>query len=513
MSVRSIILQDTYRDSVYLMKLSGDARAESGAQQISAMMGTERNKELFQNSGLFTPEIGEASPGDLVIAVEADDADMDKALEIVQHLLTTTAKAAPKKDGAKTPTCLEEALAEDADSSMLLVSTAGDYARYEAAKALAAGLDVMLYSDNISCEDEIALKTFARSQGRLVMGPDCGTAIVDGVPLAFANRVRSGCVGLVGASGTGLQELFCLLDRCGVGITNAYGTGGRDLKDIIGGITALSAFDRLIADPQTTILGLIGKPPGAKVRQLIADKIKASGKPAFVHYLGCKEYGVEEAAGMTCAATTTDLAVCIAKAVNSDVDTCSLFAERPLPCSQPAGFLRGLFGGGTLCQEAAELAEPYLAGEKCINMSVEGYTSIDASEASRGHTFWDLGDDAFTVGRPHPMIAPELRMDRLVQELCDPAVSVVLIDLVIGYGSHENGAGEVVKAIKLAEEQSADAAKTLVVASVCGTEQDNPSRSAQLAILEQAGVIVLPSNASAAVWAAKAAAGTTSCKA
>ena len=510
MSVRCIVMPDTYRDSVFLMKLSGDARTENGARQVSAMMGTDRNKELFRESGLSTPEVEAATPGDLVIAVEADDALMDAALETVSNLLTRTARPARAAGGeAARPADLAQALEVDPDLNLAIISTAGDYGRYEAAKALEAGFDVMLYSDNISLEDEIALKRLAQSKGLLVMGPDCGTAIVNGVPLAFANRVAKGPVGVVGASGTGLQELVCLLDRCGVGITHAYGTGGRDLKDDVGGITALSALDRLGQDPDTKILALIGKPPGKTVRAAIAQKVRELGKPAFVHYLGATDYTEEKAAGMTPAVDTTELALITARAVRPNLDLAALMPDVPLPANRKPGLLRGLFGGGTLCQEAAELAGPYLAGDKLVNMKVAGFTPIDARETSRGHTFWDLGDDVFTVGRPHPMMAPELRMERLEGELADPAVSVVLLDVVIGYGSHEDPAGEVVKALERAAKATGGASRDkLVVASVCGTEGDNPSRAVQVRKLTDAGVIVLPSNAKAAVWAAKAASGT-----
>lgn len=504
MSVRSIILPDTYRDSVFLMKLSGDAREESGARQISAMMGTARNKELFQESGLSTPETESAGPGDLVISVEAEDAAMDDVLAVVQGLLTRSNRSKAASGEAARPATLEQALEEDPDLKLAIISTAGDYGRLEAAKALDAGLDVMLYSDNISLQDEIALKRLAASKGLLVMGPDCGTAIVNGTPLAFANVVRSGPVGIVGASGTGLQELFCLLDRCGVGITNAYGTGGRDLKDDVGAITALSALDRLGADPNTRVLALIGKPPGKASRLKVAEKVKSLGKPAFVHYLGAEDYAPELAVGMIPAADTTALAVAVAKHVNPKFDETALLPAQPLPAGHKPGFLRGLFGGGTLCQEAAELAAPYLNGEKCVNMKVAGYTAIDSREPSRSHTLWDLGDDVFTVGRPHPMMAPELRMQRLALELADPAVSVILLDVVIGYGSHEDTAGEIVATLA-----RANTTDKLVVASVCGTEGDNPDRASQVRKLEQAGVVVLPSNARAAVWAAKAASGHT----
>jgi len=499
-SVRTIILRDTYRDSVYLMKLSMQARNETGAAQVSAMMGTARNKELFEKSGLLTPEAAAARPDDLVIALEADDAEA--ALACVRRLLDEAPRKAAPVGGKEPPATIEDALAEDTGLNMALISVAGDYARYEAVKAVSAGMDVMLYSDNISIDDELALKRLAASRGLMVMGPDCGTAIINGVPLAFANAVRRGPVGLIGASGTGLQEVSCLLDRSGVGVSQVFGTGGRDLKDAIGGLTTFAALDRLIADPLTKIIAVIGKPPGAATRRRLIDAYKKAGKPVFIHYLSARDCAGEEAAGLRVAATLADLARLIVREVNPDA--ADLSEETPAAPRLAPGLLRGLFGGGSLCREAAEIAGPILDGLKCSNLDVEGYTQISGSDGSRGHCFWDLGEDEFTVGRPHPMIAPDLKMERLVAELCDPAVSVVLTDMVIGFGSHPDQARLMVEALKKAERQSGgESRKKAVVVSVCGTDADTPSRRDEAAALRAAGVLVLGNNAEAARFAAR----------
>lgn len=507
LAVQSIILPDTYRDSVFLMKLSVQARDESGAEQVSAMMGTDRNKELFVRSGLSSPEVAAAKADDLVIAVQAEEALLQSALATVQQLLD----AAPKKQvvaGEAPPQTLEQVLAGDKGVTTVLISVAGDYARYEAAKALAAGLDVMLYSDNISLENELALKKLATKKGRLLMGPDCGTAIIGGVPMAFANTVRQGPVGLIAASGTGLQEVTCLLDRLGVGVSQAYGTGGRDLKDEIGGLTALGALERLQNDPNTKYIGILGKPPGKNTRKALLEKIRQSSKPVAVHYLGSASYADEDAACIHHADDLTAFSHLLAT-----------MAEPKAPCDQipgplpeiplgKTGLLRGLFSGGTLCQEAAELAAPILGNDLYSNLSIAGFTKLGAEAPSTGNAFWDFGDDEFTVGRPHPMMAPDLRMQRLVQELLDPQVSVILADMVIGFGAATGQAELFAEAVKEADVKSGGKSrgKTIVV-SVCGTEGDSPSRSAESAILEKAGVNVLGSNARAAIWAASIATG------
>lgn len=96
--------------------------------------------------------------------------------------------------------------------------------------ALDAGSDVMIFSDNVPVEQEVALKQVAAQRSLLVMGPDCGTAVLDGLGLGFANVVEPGPVGLVAASGTGCQQVMALLDHAGVGVRAALGVGGRDLS-------------------------------------------------------------------------------------------------------------------------------------------------------------------------------------------------------------------------------------------------------------------------------------------
>lgn len=506
--VFSIIMPNTYRDSVFLMKLSAQAKSESGAEQVSAMMGTPRNKELFASSGLSTPAIEAAGPDDLVIAIKAGAESRAKAEDAVTRLLTETAPKKARGGAEAAPKDLAQAKTLDPNANLAIISVTGDYARYEAAKAVNAGMDVMLYSDNISLADEIALKRQAARKNVLVMGPDCGTAIINGVPLAFANKVSRGPVGIVGASGTGLQEVICLLDRMGVGISQAYGAGGRDLKDDVGGLTAIAALHRLEKDEETKIIVLLGKPPGTKTRVKLAELLPKLGKPVFVHYLGAAGYTLEDAAGLASAGDLTKLAVAVALKADPKAGVSAVVRECPPPAAPRKGFLRGLFGGGTLCQEAAEIAAPILDGEQYANITVAGFSAISADEKSKGHCFWDFGDDMFTIGRPHPMMAPERKMEHMVGELLDPDVSVVLVDMVIGYGAHQDQAGEFLRALDAAKARNASAvAATLIVASVCGTDADSPSRKDHVAILEQAGVVVCGSNAQAAAAAARASRG------
>ncbi len=506
MTIQSVIKPNNYRDSIFLMKLSVQAAKESGAEAVSAMMATDRNKDLFSASGLMTPEIHAAKANDLAIAIKGDAAQAEAAVAAVMRLLDQAPERKSGKDapGAAAPAAIRQAVAADPGLNLALISVAGDYARYEAAEALTAGMDVMLYSDNISLADELALKQMARKKGLMVMGPDCGTSIIGGVPLAFANKIARGPVGIVGASGTGLQEVACLLDRMGVGVSQAYGTGGRDLKDDIGGITSFTAIDRLAADSDTKAVVILAKPPGKATRAAMLERCRSLGKPVFVHYIGASDYAGEEAAGLHTARDLTELACVAARSFNPKAVLDGMDRETAAPAARPGGFLHGFFGGGTLAQEAAEICGPLLKGDKASNLAVAGFTKIGGRDSFTGHVFWDLGEDEFTVGRPHPMMAPDLKMDRMAQALIDPRVSVVLMDMVIGYGSHPEQARLAVEAIERADKESGGKSRqTIVVASVCGTEGDAPSRSAEIALLEKAGVVVLASNAAAARWAAK----------
>lgn len=510
--VKSEVLKDTYRDSAFLMKISSAAISRPGIEQASAMMATERNKELFLASGLMTPSIEAAGANDLALAVSGDDQAVDEALgEIQEQLKSTTTKKRSTAAGAATPTTISEAVSADDTLNLAMISVPGEYAKYEAAQALKAGMNVMLFSDNISVADELSLKQMASEKGLLVMGPDCGTAIVGGVPLAFANSVRSGRVTMVGGSGSGFQEVFCLLERFGIGIRNAFGTGGRDLKDEIGGISTLSALQAADADPDTDLVMVVSKPPGTAVRSKLLKTYASMSKPVVVAYAGMTDTSLEEEAGVTCAANLEEASRQAAAILNPELDCAALLeqdwrnraaAEALAADWTTEKYIRAVYGGGSLCYEAAGLVVATVSEDIYSNISVIGGKPIADAGTSTGHTFLDMGDDAFTVGRPHPMIAPELKMERVTQELCDPETAVVLVDLVIGYGSHQEQAKLLVEAREKAAGCQGSAQK-VIIASVTGTDLDNPSRKSQVEELAENGIVVAPSNAEAALLAGK----------
>jgi len=506
--VKCELSKNSYRDSVFLMKISSQLGSLEGIVAASVMMATERNRELFRNAGLYSPELDQAKADDLAIVVRgSDEALLEVALGKAREMLKSTSSGDEQQEAQRAKR-LEQVLNEDPSFNLAMISVAGDYAKYEAAKAIKHGINVMLYSDNISLEDELSLKEAASCKGLLVMGPDCGTAIINGIPLAFANRVRNGNISIVGASGTGIQEVSCLIHAFGSGISQAIGTGGRDLKDQIGGITALAGLNYLAQDSQTKAITLISKPPGQLVREKICAFITNSTKPVVVMYVGCDDYTLENKAGAITAFTLEEVAI---KAVNlvedkgsvqsKDEQAYALILEKAAKSINKGRHLRGVFGGGTLCYEAMHILRPLLGGEEIYsNIPLLGIKTLPNVWQSQGHTFIDLGDDEFTVGKPHPMIDPTEKNKRLIQELLNPDTAVVLFDLVIGYGSHEDPATEIARAIGKARAVKDDLG-VCIIASVCGTDEDSPSRSDQIKKLQSAGVVVMPSNAQAAMLA------------
>jgi succinyl-CoA synthetase alpha subunit len=395
-------------------------------------------------------------------------------------------------------------------ANLAIISVPGQYAAAEAWEALRNGLHVFLFSDNVPLKDEIALKRYAADHGLLMMGPDCGTAILNGVALGFANVVPRGPVGIVAAAGTGLQEVSTLLARRDVGISQAIGTGGRDLKDAVGGIAMLEGLKALQADPATEVLVLVSKPPAPGVARRVLEQVGAGDKPTVVCFLGGDPAPIA-AVGAIPAATLQETAYLAAAEVEGQVDspvdeviereTVDLQA-RALELKEGLSFqqryLRGLFSGGTLATEALVVWKG-IVGHVHSNVPLEPHLALEDSTRSQGHCAVDLGADEFTRGRPHPMIDPDLRIRRLMAEAADPEVAVIVLDVVLGYGAHPDPAHELGAAIREARSHAAGEGRELfVVASVTGTEQDPQGLSRQVRALEEAGAIVTSCNAAAA---------------
>lgn len=495
----NFVWRSAYHDSVTLMRLTRALEAVTGVSRAAAMMGTEPNRALLAEAGLLADEGQAATPTDLVIAVVAEDAEAARAAEAVARE-QLTARRPPAAAGpaapASRPRTLDSALRALPAATIALVSVPGLYAAAEARKALQAGLHVMLFSDNVPLEEEIALKRLARARGLLVMGPDCGTAIIGGVPLGFANAVPRGRIGIAAASGTGLQEVACLLAQAGEGVSHAIGVGGRDLSDAVGALSMQQALEALAADPDTRVVAVIGKPPGPDVARQLDKAIAALGKPSVVHFVGSATGSLEDCARQ---------AVALARGTRAERVEFTLAAGEVARLVEQAAarlapgqrFVRGLYGGGTLAGEAVGLLRTGL-GEPVSGPGPGG---------EGGHRVVDLGEDVFTVGRPHPMLDGAVRREWIRREGADPSVAVLLLDVVLGHGAHPDPAGELLPAITAAREEARAAGRGLpVVASVTGTDADPQNRSLQISRLAAGGVIVMPSNAQAARLAARIAA-------
>lgn len=498
------VRRGAYYDSVVLMQLQRALNSLPGVTESGVVMGTAANKELLGQSQLLPAEAERAGADDLIIVVRTATSEQARAaLAQVDSLLTRR-----QRDGGDEyrPKTLESASAMLPEASWVLVSVPGRYAAGVAKQALQLGKNVFLYSDNVSVEDEVALKRSAAERSLLVMGPDCGTAIVNGIGLGFANRVRRGKIGVVGASGTGLQLVTARIHQLGGGITHALGTGGRDLSEAVGAITARQALDLLRRDPETSVIVLISKPPSPQVADALLRLARASGKPVVVNFIGYKASETQQGALHFAPTLDATAALAVELANAGDIAHPPLATHHsPLASAPRTGnaqrYLRGLFSGGTLAYEAQLLLQEYLPAVYS-NAPLDKRYKLEKATISQGHTIVDLGEDEFTVGRLHPMLDNELRIKRLHQEAADPETALILLDVVLGDGAHPDPASELAPAIAQAIETAQQAGRTLeVVALVVGTDADPQGLEQQIAQLQAAGAHIELTNESAVRYA------------
>jgi FdrA protein len=511
-SVRTRLKPGMYQDSVRLMRISEALVNMDGVTQSIVGMATDANRRMLGELGLLDEALSGARPDDLVIAVEAvDDGTADAAVARAEELLEQAGRPRETGEGGPPPVrSIDSGIRALGGAELAIISVAGEFAAYEAAKAVDAGLHVLLFSDNVSIEDERDLKEAAVRRRKLVMGPGAGTAIIDGVALAFANKVRQGPIGVVAGSGTGLQEFTVLVHRAGSGISQAIGTGGRDLRVAIGGLTTQLGLELLAADPDTKVIALVSKPPQKEVADRILGLARECGKPVIVGYLGGEPLSVQ-GANLTFASTLEEAAVRAVQALDGGVGS-NPFAPAPGALESAARaeaerlgpdqrYVRGLYSGGSLCDESLLiLRDPALGlGPVRSNAGSDASLMLEDAWKSVGHTLVDLGEEEFTRGRPHPMIDPRMRQDRLVQEGHDPGTAVILLDVVIGYGSNDDPAGALIPSIREAREAArARGGYIAVVSHVCGTDLDPQGLARQEESLRAEGVLVEPTNAQAA---------------
>lgn len=501
MQSKTELRHNLYFDSVSLMRISGEVSALPGVKEVLVGMGTELNKELLQNMGLLNAEMENAAPNDLMIGILAETgAALDAALAEIENNFNKKNKPAKSgggaADAAKYQTIQQLADAGEA-FNMAVVSVPGRYAAHECKTALKNNMHVFLFSDNVSVEEEIELKSLALEKGLLMMGPDCGTAIINGVPLGFANRVRKGGIGIAAASGTGLQHVTTLIDHLGGGITQAIGTGGRDLSEKVGGVMMLAALDALERDPSTKVVVILSKPPAQAVAEKVLNKAKNLGKPVVLCLFG--QDRLEGLGGIIQCFDIEETAVrAVSLSLGRDIEfnnalmnaqAADDFLKTRLPEQK---YVRGIFGGGTLCDETMITFRRNNAAIHS-NIPISDNERLADIHKSTGNTFIDMGDDYWTRGKPHPMIDPSLRNKRIVQDALEPDTAALLIDIVLGHGSHPDPAGVALIAVDEAKAALKDR-KILWLASVVGTKDDPQNYGEQIAKLLNAGFVVSESN-------------------
>lgn len=494
----TVIKKNSYQDSINLMLLTNRINQLEGVTRSSIMMGTDANKDIFRNSGLLTEEAEKAAPSDMVIVVEADQEKIvDTVLEETKVFLNDLS-VKKEQGGVKSAKNWDEAMNLLPDANVALFSIPGEYAAPELEEALDRGLHVFSFTDNVSLEDEIRLKKKAHEKGLLFMGPDCGTGIISSIPVAFTNVVRPGNIGIVGASGTGIQEVTTIIDRLGGGVIHAIGTGGRDLNEKVGAITVKDAVAALDRHDPTDVIVVISKPPAKEVRDRVVELLQNVSKPVVAIFLGekpeCHQGNVYLAHTLEEAA---EMAVDLAKGLEVKKNYCKA-VENPLDHTLDAEkTVKGLYSGGTLAAEAGMMISEALNLGGLIKE--EGYIL-----KAQGYEVIDLGDDIYTQGKPHPMIDPEVRIQKIRQYAADKNTGVILLDCVLGYGCHPDMARELAPVIKESMELAKSENRELYfVATVCGTEADPQDYHQSAAVLKESGAFVALSNAQAVRLALK----------
>lgn len=490
--LHAMLIKGTFQDSVTLMLLSRDLSALPDVKCVAVMMGTPANKGVYQETGLWHEALAAATPNDLCLVVDSDSGDPAVAEAMAAQVKARLAQIAHGRRNAGYPVVRSWRRARQLlpDANIALISIAGHYAFEPARQALEDGCHVMLFSDNVSIAQELELKTLARSRGLLVMGPDCGTAIIHAAPLAFSNRIPAGPIAIIGASGTGIQELSSQIARRGGGISHALGLGGRDLSEQIGGLSALTALDFVARDSVSRVIAFVSKPPAPEVKARVLEAMQAIGKPVVALFLG--ERPARRDIGNVHLARTLDEAAALAlELAHADAHAATL------PCVAGRGIC-GLFTGGTLAAEAALLLA------ESLDLAPDATHAEGYMLRTGGHRILDLGDDAYTRGRPHPMIDPGLRNEMILSLAEDAAIGVLLLDVVLGYGGHLDPAGEVASAVTALQAGRGDKSPIVAIATLTGTADDPQDRDDQANKLERAGIVIADSVRAAVLLATHA---------
>ncbi len=507
MVIRTVVRENDYRDSVVLMRVSSQLEVMNGVRKASAIMATDNNKRILRDAGLLTDEVKHATPNDLAIILNTDNPEQaDHVMSAVDGLLVE--KPAETAEMVRKTWKAAKELAPD--SNLTIISVPGPFAAREAMTALENGQHVFIFSDGVPIEDELKLKKFGHRNGLLVMGPDCGTAIINGIGIGFSNMLQRGPIGIVGASGTGIQQVSSLIDE--VGVSQAIGTGSNDLKDKVGGITMRMGLKLLDRDENTKVVVVISKPPSNKVAKEVLKVIRGMEKPVVVYFIGGAPSEIKKA-GAIPAFTLEDAALKATSLANGDKPKSIKFTLKPSEIkaivkretkslTDGQKYIRGLFSGGTFCYETLLILKDLVGGVHSNTLIDPKFKLSDVNQ-SKGHTCIDMGTVIYTVGRPHPMIDFRFRQERLIKEASDAETAVIILDIVLGYGSHQDPAGEIAPIIKEAKDVAKKKGRYLpVIASICGTRRDPQDLLAQQEKLKEVRAVLMPSNAQAARMAA-----------
>ncbi|MEM3403257.1 MAG: acyl-CoA synthetase FdrA [Nitrososphaeria archaeon] len=508
MPVKCLVKKNEYRDSTFLMRIRDHVKALEGINEAAVLMATESNKQLVKDIGLLSKEMNSASSNDLLIVVKGTEGAIKRAFRIIEDLLTQKESLFAEKHYRT----LDSALSDLPDANLAVISIPGQFASREVRKALNRNLNVFLFSDNVPIEDELQLKLLAKEKNLLLMGPGCGTAIINNVGLGFSNSVNKGKIGVVASSGTGIQEFSVLVHRLNSGISHAIGVGSRDLSSAIGGLMTKYGLNLLENDGSTKVIVLISKQSSEDVLKDVVRYVRRFKKPVIVDFIGDDsswviEYGIVSASTLEDAAIK---AVALERGISErgvrlpfKVDTMkSIVGAEISKLSNRQKFVRGLFSGGALCRESLSVLSRYL-GHVYSNVPLSKELKLADSRFSKGHTCVDLGEEEFTAGKAHPMIDFDIRCRRILQESMDERVAVILFDIILGYGCNMNPASVLIPIIKQAKSNALKRGQSIsFVASICGTEKDPQNIVEQERRLNEVGVVLTYSNAQASKLAA-----------
>ena len=503
--IKTIVKKNEYRDSVFLMVISEKIQQLEGVDQVVVVMGTEMNKTILTDSNMYSDATKEATPNDLIIAIEAKNEDIvNRVLSKLNEIMKQNVKESKKKKKYST---LELALKGFPEANLAMISVPGEYAAAEAKKAIKNGLHTFIFSDNVNLEEELEIKKLARKKDLLVMGPDCGTSVINNISLGMMSAVRKGPVGLVGASGAGIHEISIILDKQGVGISQAIGTGGRDLSETVGGITMIQGIEFLEQDNETEVIVLVSRPPAKNTMEKVLEVVKGCQKPVIIDFLGGEKKAIEKA-GAIPASTLEEAAMRAVYYVMGEEYPNNILRKTALKMQELVTtikkkfdpgqkYIRGLLSGATHCEESILILQDYLE-EIFSNISLPGVKLLHNVNTSEQNTLIDIGGEEFTRGRPHPVIEPVTLRDKIIKEGSDPEVAVILFDLYLGYGAHPDPAGKIIEAIASVKNKAEQEGRYLcAIASICGTYKDFQNLSLQEKKLKDAGVMIMPSNARA----------------